>query len=1088
MHRELSYADSAFRRENNLSLYALTALVGLFIGLDLWPILAQWIDPSQSWLPTWRNEISGYRLYALCAAILGGARALYGSLERLTEGRVGADLAIAIAVVAAILTREPLVAAEIVFVGLVGECLESLTFERAQRAIRRIVEVCPRRCWVLRDGRETRVLTGELQVGDHVVVKPGGRIPVDGIVIGGRSTVDASALTGESMPVDKGPNDEVLAGSLNQTGALTIEARRVAEQTVVGRVIELTARALKDKAPLERTADRFARYFLPVVLGLAAVTFAVSLLGHGFALLTAGPGLRGEIMRSTVRPALAVLVVACPCALILATPAAILAALGRLAGTGVLIKGGSALERLANIRAFAFDKTGTLTEGRMELGDVFGLNGVTPADVLRTAAIAEQRSEHLLARLLVRESAERGLPLDPVADFQAFPGAGVSAIVGGTRILVGSRRLLEEQGLSIGAEAAALLERLDSSGQTALLVARDGIMLGAVGVRDRVRPEAASVLAELRVLGIEEFALLTGDRAAAAGPVAAELKIDQVQSELLPDQKAAFIQNWETGPAAMVGDGINDAPALARAHVGIAIAASGADVTAEAGDIVLMGDPLRPLPLLVGLSRETVRIIRQNIVIFAFGVNVVGIVATAWLWPIFAPASWQGYSPLLAVVYHQIGSLAVLLNAMRLLWFRRTVPNAAQVDWQFRLKRVDLWIDRNLNLGEGLHQLSHHWRAVTAVVGGIAVLLYLLSGQTQIEPDEVAVVRRFGRPLESDLGPGFHWRWPWPIEDVTRVRPNRVHTVEIGFRSGPGRTTGPAASGWSSAHAGDGVSRFPEEAVMMTGDGNLVELQATVRYTISDARTYLFGAGDVDGTVRSAAESVLREIIGASPFPELLTSARGRVQKQAAERLTERCNDAAPGGLGIHLQGLSIHDLHPPQEVVRAYHEVTQAMERRDRRVNEARSLAVRMERDSEAKHLEIVRQAQAAAREQTSFAEAVRDAFLNRRRARVTLNTEEERQLLQEALWLMDSGENPADVWQEYEAIRSAAVARRTAVADFRLFWDALGAALKDRDKILIDAEKISGQRQLLLFDPKEAGLPMLGAPRLPKNNDKEP
>src|SRR5262249_15025199 len=273
MHRELSYADSAFHRESNLSLYALTALVGLLLGLDLWPFIAGWVDPGQGWLPTWRNEIGGYRLFGLCAAVLGGARALYGSLERLSEGRVGADLAIAIATVAAILIREPLVAAEIVFVGLVGECLESFTFERTQRAIRRIVEVCPRRCWVLRDGQETRVLTSELQVGDRVVVKPGGRVPVDGVVLEGRSAVATSALTGESLRVDKGPSDEVLAGSLNQFGALTIEAQRVAEQTVVGRVIELTARALKDKAPLERTADRFARYFLPIVLGLAAITF-----------------------------------------------------------------------------------------------------------------------------------------------------------------------------------------------------------------------------------------------------------------------------------------------------------------------------------------------------------------------------------------------------------------------------------------------------------------------------------------------------------------------------------------------------------------------------------------------------------------------------------------------------------------------------------------------------------------------------------------------------------------------------------------------------------------------------------------------
>src|SRR5262245_17563978 len=338
MHREISHSDEAFHQKSNLGLYLLTGLIGLLIGLDLWPVVAGWLRTQGLTVPTGTREFYGPYRFALLAAVLGGARILYGSVESLLDGRLGADLALAIACIAAILISEPLVAAEVVFIGMVGECLEHFTFARTQRAIQRIVEVCPRRCWLLRDGQEVRVFTSEVQVGDRVVVKPGGRIPVDGVVVDGRSAVDASALTGEAMPADKGPGDEVLAGSLNQFGALTIDARRVAEQTVVGRVIELTARALQDKAQLERTADRLARRFLPVVLGLAAVTF---LVGLGHRSLFGKIGLN-EVARSAY-PALAVLVVACPCALILATPAAILAALGRLAGTGVLIKGGSVL-------------------------------------------------------------------------------------------------------------------------------------------------------------------------------------------------------------------------------------------------------------------------------------------------------------------------------------------------------------------------------------------------------------------------------------------------------------------------------------------------------------------------------------------------------------------------------------------------------------------------------------------------------------------------------------------------------------------------------------------------------------------------
>src|SRR5262245_38974324 len=338
MHRELSNVDEAFAPPRFAGLYLLTALLVALTGLDLWPEIAGWLNSFDLNLPIYSNKLFGVR-YALIAAVIGGARVLYGSLESLFEGRFGADLALAIACIAAILINEPLVAAEVVFIGMIGECLESFTFERTQRAVRKIVEVCPRRCWVLRDGQEVRVLTSEVQVSDRVVVKPGARVPVDGVVVDGRSAVDASALTGESLPVDKGPGDDVLAGSLNQFGALTVEARRVAEHTVVGRVIELTAQALKDKAPLERTADRLAKFFLPAVLGLAAVTLVVCMLVYWGPL--APPGKRvadfWAALRLSVYPTLAVLVVACPCALTLATPAAICAGRGRRSGLAVPI-------------------------------------------------------------------------------------------------------------------------------------------------------------------------------------------------------------------------------------------------------------------------------------------------------------------------------------------------------------------------------------------------------------------------------------------------------------------------------------------------------------------------------------------------------------------------------------------------------------------------------------------------------------------------------------------------------------------------------------------------------------------------------
>jgi Cu+-exporting ATPase len=1082
MHREIRHGDESFQQESRLSLYLLTGLLGLLLAADLWPAVAGWLNGRGLGLPTWSNEVfGGYRI-ALIAAVIGGARTLYGSIDALLEGRVGADLALAVACVAAILVGEPLVAAEIVFIGLLGECLESITFERTQRAIRRIVEVCPRRCWRLRDGREERVLVSELQVGDVVVVKPGGRVPADGVVLEGRSAVDLSALTGESLPVDKVPRDEVLAGALNQSGALTVEARRVAEHTVVGRVIEMTARALKDKAPLERTADRLARYFLPAVLALAALTFLGGLVVHAGNWFRPSDPARlslGEAARLSVYPALSVLVVACPCALILATPAAVIAALGRLAGTGVLIKGGSALERLASVTAFAFDKTGTLTEGRLELGSVVPLGGMSADELLRLAATAEQRSEHPLARLVVHAAAERGLSPDPVEEFEAQPGSGVRVRTAAGPLLVGNRRLLEEQGVPVSEELSAEVERLDGLGQTVLLVALAGRVVGAVGARDRLRSDAVATVAQLRALGVRDVAMLTGDREAVARALAEPLGLTEVRAGLLPAQKAEFVAAWQAQGrrVAMVGDGINDAPALARADVGLAVGGTGADVAAEAGDVVLMlgpnGDPLRSLPLLVRLSRETVRIIRQNILVFAVGVNVVGIVMTAWLWPFLAPASWYEQGPVAAVVYHQLGSLAVLLNAMRLLWFERATTSPRWQRVHDRLARLNDWMEHRLDVDEAFHWLGHHWRSAAAAAAAVALLVWALSGLTQVGPDEVAVVRRFGRPLPGDLGPGLYWRWPWPVEEVSSVQPDRVRSVEIGFRTEAAGPALPAARAWSSPHGTDGIRRAPDEAVMITGDGNLIELQGTLRYTVADPRAYLFESADVPELLRGAAEAVLREMTAARAFAGLLTTDRARFHAEALGRIRARC----PAGLGVRLEGLSLHDLHPPQEVVQAYHDVTRAMEARDQRVNQARAAALSAERAEEARKVQSVRQAEAAAEEQKRLARARHDAFLARYRARSELTAAEELGLLRGAWHAVRDGQAPDEAGRDYLRRRGEARAAKAALVDFRLYWEALSAALAGRDKVIVDADKVPGRRHLWLLPPE---LPRPPAPAM--------
>ena len=1087
MHREISHTDEVFEPDHNYGLYFLTGLMGLLIVLEVWPWFVTQIG-VESW-PTWPTtfKILGIDVsYALIAAVLGGARILYGSLESLMEGRLGADLALAIATVAAILIGEPFVAAEVVFIGLFGECLESFTFERTQRAIRKIVEVCPRRCWLLKDGEEVRIRTTELQAGDTVVVKPGARIPVDGVVVKGRSAVDTSALTGEPLPVDKGPGDDVLHGSLNQFGALTIKADRVGEHTVVGRVIELTSKALKSKANIERTADRMAKFFLPMVLGLAVLTFLGALFYYGSGWF--GPA-DNAALRKSVYPTLAVLVVACPCALILATPAAIIAALGRLAGTGVLIKGGSALERLAGVSAFAFDKTGTLTEGKLQLGEVVPLGDVDENELLRIAAEAEQRSEHLIAQLILQEARDRDLFLDEVHDFQAHPGAGVTANTSSGRIIVGNRRLLEEQDIPIPGDVYDRLEEFDSSGQTALLVARDGHILGLIGARDTIRPEATEVVEELRQLGVTDIALLTGDRLAVAKTIAEQLDISHVHAEILPEQKAEIVAQMRDnaekeagakakplfpfittlpGRVAMVGDGINDAPALASADVGLAIG-SGTEVAAEAGDVVFMGDPLKPLPLLVRLSRETVRIIHQNIIVFAFGVNIVGIFLTAWLWTFITPTDWHDKAPIAAVIYHQIGSLLVLLNSMRLLVFERTSTSPGMSRMKRTFKDVDLFIEKYLNVGEWIHEATHHWKPVLAVVLILVLLGYGYSGVNQIGPDEMAVVTRFGKPV-ARLEPGLHFRWPWPIETVHRLKPDEIRTVELGFRADAGSQANQRMS-WLSAHAGDGVLLKQEESMMLTGDTNLIDVQATVRFRVSDPEVYLFRVENPEEMLRGVTESTLREMVSQTAFSNLLASDRGEFQKQAQANLAKRC---AEYGLGIHIDSFSLVDLHPPQEVVRSYYEVTQAMAYHDRVINQAKEEAIRKKAQADIDVYATKKQADAYKKEKIELAEAFRDSYIDFLSARNDPDLAEEWQLLDDELHAI-LGDNPnlsADT--DYENRRQQWLKTKKQMVDLRLTLNALSIALTGQKLRLIDSRGLNKQRELLFLDPDRWQMPM--------------
>ncbi|VTS11589.1 protease modulator HflK [Gemmata obscuriglobus] len=492
----------------------------------------------------------------------------------------------------------------------------------------------------------------------------------------------------------------------------------------------------------------------------------------------------------------------------------------------------------------------------------------------------------------------------------------------------------------------------------------------------------------------------------------------------------------------------------------------------------MMGAPLAPLPLLVKLSRETVRIIRQNILIFAFGVNLVGILLTGLLWPLFATSpEWYESAPLVGVIYHQFGSLAVLLNSMRLLAFDRA-DNRTLSRAKGAAKAVEGWLNR-FSIDDTLHAVAHRWKLIRAGAFGAFFVALALTSFAQVETDEVGVVRQFGA-ITADLPPGLHVRWPWPIETVTRVRPDEVRTVELGFRvlAEPQSKKASTSNTWTSGH-GDGVGRLTDEAVMVTGDGDLVEILATVRYRASAPRQYLFAARDPDALMRSAAEAVLRELVASRRFLELLTLKRAELERDATNRLTQRLAEVAPEGLGVTLEGFTLHDLHPPPEVVNSYHSVAKAIQERDRTINEALAGALRTRRRSEEEADRILKRTEAERHTKVESAKADRDAFLAWHTARAQLTDAEEAALAAERANRIAAKQDPAAVDKDLAERRTRTLAERRALLETRLTYQTVVDVLKSRDKVIIDAPEAPGRRHLFLLDPELLKVPQLVAPR---------
>lgn len=637
-------------------------------AVTLAALLAGWLGGEVSeQLPGW-----SVALLALVAFAAGGYAGLIGAWEQARRGRFDVDFLMLAAALGAALIGEWTEGALLLFLFTLSGALETFAMGRTRKAIEALGKLRPETALVRRsDGVEEEVPVEQLLLGDIVLVKPGDRLPVDGLVIGGSSSVDQSTITGESVPVSKFPGEQVFAGTINGSGALAVKMTRPASESTLSRVIALVEDAREDATPTQQFIDRFSQPYTYAVIGATLLAIVAPLLWMD------------EPFAVTLYRAMTLLVVASPCALIISTPASALSAIAAAARYGVLFKGGAYLELLGKTDALVFDKTGTLTMGRTVVTNLHPLTSHTAENLLRMAASAETLSEHHIAKAVIEKARMLGLQLEKPIGFTAIPGEGIAAQFARPThtetIYIGNDRLFLNQAMDLSPAIRMIGAALQRQGKTVMLVVRrsrvedtlgadrDWEVMGYIAVADVLRPEAAESVRRLRASGIQRVAMMTGDNQAAAVYIARQAGIDEVYANLLPEQKLELVKQLrQQYTVAMIGDGVNDAPALATAQVGIAMGAGGTDVALETADVVLMSSDLGRLPFTLQLSRKANQIIRQNVI---FSIAVIGLLVLS---TILAPIVWPGFLlPLpLGVVGHEGSTLIVVLNGLRMLRLR----------------------------------------------------------------------------------------------------------------------------------------------------------------------------------------------------------------------------------------------------------------------------------------------------------------------------------------------------------------------------------------------------------------------------------
>lgn len=614
----------------DLAVLSIVPIVVAVLTLASW-ILAHW-------------EIGSYFVnaaLAIIAIIFGGFQRFIGGFKDIFKRKITVNVFVVVALIATMAIGEFRPAAIIVFIMAAAGALESYTLDKTRKSIRDLLDFAPQMATVRREGAEVIVPVAELHAGDVVVVKPGARIPVDGVVTAGASSVNQAPITGESMPVEKFPGSSVFSGTLNESGRLDICTEKVGEGTTLARIVHLVQEAQGTRAPIQNMADRFTTWFLPAVVLLAIIVFVIS---------------------DDIKVAVSVLLVACPCAFAIATPTAVTAGISNLARRAVLIKGGIFLELGHKIKHLLVDKTGTFTFGRPKVEGIISFNGKAPNNILRMACIAEKYSEHPLARSILAAGKERQLDIPDPDHFESATGMGVEARWNSAKILVGKQVFLQEAGVPIVAHVEREIAKQSAQGRTAVLVAHNDEAIGLLAIADEIRPEIAKNIRLLKTMGVERITMLTGDHPQVAEAVAKAIGVDDFMAELLPEQKQEFVKvlQSEGHVVGMIGDGINDAPALALADVGIAMGAAGTDVAIETADVTLMNDDIAGVADFMWMSAKVMRRIKLNI-FFSMIYNVIGLTLGVM----------GMMTPIIAVIFQEAGCVTVVFSSTLLLWAKR---------------------------------------------------------------------------------------------------------------------------------------------------------------------------------------------------------------------------------------------------------------------------------------------------------------------------------------------------------------------------------------------------------------------------------